>query len=334
MVLNTIEIAITELKPHSRRTRARLFLSNIKNIIVNSISLTIFISAFLLFAQCMSLDPFLFNGSSLDAYQFDSYTGTRECSDAVDSLGPIKSSEIHQYTLQSDAERITAILVSEKVFFRSTDTVVVYFHGRAANIDYYWPRTRLLHATGYPVLVVDYRGFGRSGGRPTEAGIYEDGATALRFVRDSLGNPRVVVHAYSLGSLVGCEVTSKDSLRQIYRFILEAPIGSVKTLVDDGSYLDLPSSYVTTYSGDNTEKIKSINTPLLWLHGTRDETLNRETNGLPIWNNYRGVEGYYVRVEGAGHATIPQTIGYNRYIKALRDFVSGRASQNSLLIAK
>ena len=282
----------------------------------------------------MSLDPFLFNGGKLDEYQFDAYTGQRECADAIDSLGPINASAIHEYTLQSGGESIAAVLVSERTALGPADTVIVYFHGRAAHIDYYWPRTRLLRATGYPVLVIDYRGFGRSTGKPTEAGLYEDGASALRFVRDSLGNPHVAVYAFSLGSLVGCDVMVNDSTHQACSLVLEAPIGSVKTLVDDGSYLDLPTSYVSTYTGDNTEKIKRIKTPLLWLHGTHDETLNRETNGLPVWNNFGGAKGYYVRVEGAGHATIPQTIGYNRYIGVVRDFIAGRAVQDPYLIPK
>jgi pimeloyl-ACP methyl ester carboxylesterase len=116
--------------------------------------------------------------------------------------------------------------------------------------------------------------------------------------------------------------------------MLEAPMGSVATLVADGSYLDLPSSYVTTYKGKNTEKIKAIEIPLLWLHGTKDETLNRETNGVPIWNNYPGAEGYFMRVEGAGHATIPQTIGYADYAAIVKDFISGHASDNVHLTRK
>jgi pimeloyl-ACP methyl ester carboxylesterase len=282
----------------------------------------------------MSLDPFLFNGEKLGSYQFDSYTGKTECSDALDSLPGIDPSEIHQYGLRSGNDKIAAVFLSKKEKCDSGDTAIVYFHGNSYYIDYYWHRVRLLYQTGYPVFIIDYRGFGASTGKPTEDGIYEDGFSSLRFLRDSLGDPHAVVYAYSLGSLVGCEVASKDSMGQIVRLILEAPIGSVATLVDDGSYLDLPSSYVTTYKGNNADKIKSIEIPFLWLHGTKDETLNRETNGLPIWSNYRGQGGYCMRVQGAGHTTIPQTIGYANYVKAVKDFISGNAADNGLLMPK
>jgi alpha-beta hydrolase superfamily lysophospholipase len=192
----------------------------------------------------------------------------------------------------------------------------------------------LLYNTGYAVFVIDYRGYGLSTGKSTEDGLYEDGFSAMRFLRDSLGNPHSIVYAFSLGSLVGCEVTAKDSTHRISRLVLEAPMGSVATLVADGSYLDLPSSYVTTYKGKNTEKIKAIEIPLLWLHGTSDERLNRETNGVPIWNNYPGADGYFIRVEGAGHKTIPQTIGYADYVTIVKDFISGHASDNVHLTGK
>jgi hypothetical protein len=91
---------------------------------------------------------------------------------------------------------------------------------------------------------------------------------------------------------------------------------------------------VTTYKGNNAEKIKSIMVPLFWMHGTRDETLNRETNGVPVWNNYKGSEGYYIRAVGATHRNVPGIIGYGDYISCLRDFFQSRAGSNPLLIPK
>jgi pimeloyl-ACP methyl ester carboxylesterase len=287
-----------------------------------------------LLVQCVSLDPFLFKGERLDSYHFDSYTGETECSDAIDSLQGIPASEIRQVSLRSGSETIAGVFLCKKEKCDSTDTAIVYFHGTGPHIDYYWPRTRLLYNTGYAVFVIDYRGYGISTGKSTEDGLYEDGFSSLRFLRDSLGNPHIIVYTFSLGSLVGCEATAKDSTSRISRLVLEAPMGSVATLVADGSYLDLPSSYVTTYKGKNTEKIKAIEIPLLWLHGTKDETLNRETNGVPIWNNYPGEEGYFLRVEGAGHTIIPQTIGYADYVTIVKDFISGHASENAHLTRK
>jgi hypothetical protein len=285
---------------------------------------------------CMTLDPFLFKGERLTEYTFDAYTGKSECTDALDSIPMLDSGDtIRQIMMHSGGETIATVFVSGKNrLYTPRDTVILYFHGTGPHIDYYWPRIRLLYATGYPVLAVDYRGYGLSTGKPTEDGIYQDGSSALDYLKDSLGNPVVMLYAFSLGSMVGCELASRDADHTIARLVLESPIGSVQTLVNDGSYLDLPGSYVTTYKGNNAEKIKGILIPLFWMHGTQDETLNRETNGVPVWNNYNGSEGYYIRVDGATHRNVPGTIGYGNYISCLRDFFQSRAGSNPLLIPK
>ncbi|MBN1578275.1 MAG: alpha/beta fold hydrolase [Chitinispirillaceae bacterium] len=285
-------------------------------------------AAMLVACGCMNLDPFLFKGEEVDAYLFDNYGGETECSDALDLLMPVDMSTVHEISIESGSETIAAVLVSPDTVFDSADTVILYIHGTGPHIDYYWPRTRLLAASGYPVLAIDFRGYGRSTGEPTEAGIYEDGFAALRCLRDRCGDPRVTVYAFSLGSLVGCEIASKDESGRIIALILEAPIGSVETLVQDAVYIDLPGSYVTTYQGKNVEKIKKVIVPLLWLHGTDDGTLALETNGKPVYRNYVGSEGYYAIIEGAGHQTVPSVIGYDRYCACIHDFISGHAAQN------
>jgi pimeloyl-ACP methyl ester carboxylesterase len=279
---------------------------------------------------CMSLDPFLFKGENIGVYQFDHYNGEMECADALKILGPADPATIHEVTIESGAERIAGVIVADRTSFDASDTVILYIHGTGPHIDYYWPRTRLLASTGYPVLAIDFRGYGKSSGEPTEAGIYEDGFSALRYLREECGNPRVVVYAFSLGSLVGCEIVSKDDSGAVIALVLEAPIGSVETIVQDAAYIDLPGFWVTTYQGKNVEKIRDVRVPLLWLHGTDDGTLALETNGKKVYLNYRGTEGYYAIVEGAGHRTVPSVIGYDRYIEGIVDFIQGRAAQNSL----
>ncbi len=286
--------------------------------------------AAIVFCSCMNLNPFLFEGENVGSYRFDEYDGKKECADALDSLGKIDMSTVHEVTIVSGDERIAGVFVATATSFDSTDTVILYFHGNAMHLDYYWPRTRLLAATGYPVLAIDYRGYGKSTGKSTESGIYEDGFSALRYLREHCGNPKVAVYAFSLGSLVGCEIASKDPTGSVIALILEAPIGSMETIVQDATYIDMPGPWVTTFEGKNTEKIKNVLVPFLWLHGTGDRTLPLETNGKKVFENYHGDAGYCAIVEGAEHGNIPRTIGYGRYIKGISDFIRGNAANNPL----
>jgi pimeloyl-ACP methyl ester carboxylesterase len=286
-------------------------------------------------AGCFSLDPFLFSGEPLSNYQFDNYTGERECTDAIDTVKALEAlglaplvtdTAFREYRIPSGNGEISVVLLSQAPPpFGASDTVIVNFRGKGPHIDFYWPRTRLLHATGYPVVILDYRGFGMSGGSATEASISEDGHAAMAFIRDSLGNPKVIAYAYSLGSLVGCDVLAGGNTAQVISLILEAPIGSIETIVENGSILDIPGSYLSEYTGNNAERIKSIHVPLLWIHGTSDETNDRETQGLPIWKNHQG-EGYYIKTLGAKHTNNPQVIGYSRYLNALKAFCRGEAA--------
>jgi pimeloyl-ACP methyl ester carboxylesterase len=290
-----------------------------------------------LLIDCFSLDPFLFSGEPLSSYQFDRYTGERECSDAIDTVKALEAAgkapavtdtAFRQYRIKSGDGEISGVLLSQTTPpFSPSDTLVVYFRGKGPHIDFYWPRTRLLHAAGYPVVILDYRGFGMSEGSATEASISEDGHATMAFVRDSLGNPKVVAYAYSLGSLAGCDVLANGHYPQVISMILEAPIGSIETIVENGSVLDIPGSYLSSYTGNNAERIKSIQVPLLWIHGTSDETNDRETQGLPIWKNHQGV-GYYVKTIGAGHTNNPQIIGYTRYVNTIKAFCAGRAAMS------
>jgi hypothetical protein len=286
---------------------------------------------------CLNLDPFLFNAKEITEYELDNYRGKQECNDAVTYLNSNKYPVpfTREISVPSGKETIYGIICTEdSVPISANDTVILYFHGNAAHIDYYWQRARLLFATGYATIIIDYRGYGKSTGESTERGIYEDGRVFLDYIRDSLNNPSVITYAFSLGTLVGTEVTSTDVHNQIIQFILEAPIGSIETLTQDAAYLNIPGTYVSTYKGNNAEKIKKINIPFLWIHGTEDETLIRETNGLHIWNNYPGQTAYYIKVQKGAHGNVPKILTYATYIKCLKDFIQDAPVKDPNLVKK
>src|ERR671925_1538791 len=63
---------------------------------------------------------------------------------------------------------------------RADGKVILYFHGNDGNVSTSVSQTALVRELGFPVLAVDYRGYGESDGRfPTEASVYEDAEAAL-----------------------------------------------------------------------------------------------------------------------------------------------------------
>jgi len=294
-----------------------------------------------LLAGCLNLDSFLFSDEALDSYSYDSYDGERECETYLAVAGPIDPSLIHEVTFPSGSETIYGEFLHTAAACDTGDTLILYCHGKSDHMDRYWPRTRLLYDAGfdsaahpsrYPVLAFDYRGFGRSTGEPTEEGLYADGAAALLFIREHLGDPKVMVYTYSLGSLVGCKLAADDTEGRILRLMMEAPVGSVTAIVSDAAYLDIPGSMLSTYEGNNVERIKAVTAPYLWLHGTNDGTLAIETHGQPIWDNYAGPEGAAVVVKGAGHRDVPETISadFRGYQRIVASFIQGREQDDGV----
>jgi pimeloyl-ACP methyl ester carboxylesterase len=247
---------------------------------------------------------------------------------------------VHEVSFKSGNETIYGIFIHTAAACTPTDTLILYCHGKSDHIDNYWPRARMLYdqsSGSHPVLIFDYRGYGKSTGETTEEGLYEDAAAALAYVRTNLGDPQVFIYGYSVGSVAGCKIAEEqcllattDPLRRITGMALEAPIGKIGSIVTDATYLNIPGSALTTYDADNRERIRNVEVPLLWLHGTDDETLSMETHGQPIWDNYTGGDGACVKVDGGGHADLPEVMtgSYTRYKSIVRNFIRGTHRDN------
>jgi pimeloyl-ACP methyl ester carboxylesterase len=186
--------------------------------------------------------------------------------------------------------------------------------------------------TGYRVFIFDYRGYGKSTGISTEAGLYEDARAGLKWLHD---NNRVtdttvwIMYGYSMGTAPACELTAhyQENPYQMKpsRLILESPFASAEIMVQDASGLALPGSYIVNLKIDNAEEIKTVDIPFLWLHGQLDDFLNIATHGETVFRNYPGPAGYPYRVPEAGHGNVPKYIGLSAYIDGLRAFISGNS---------
>src|SRR5262249_8643865 len=81
---------------------------------------------------------------------------------------------------------------------------VLFFHGNAGNVSHRLAHAASLSSAGLDVLLVDYRGYGRSTGRPSEAGLHRDAQASLAALRAGAGvDPaRIVLMGESLGGAV------------------------------------------------------------------------------------------------------------------------------------
>lgn len=281
-------------------------------------------------SSCLRLDDNLYNVSDkITEYKLDNYTGEQDF--ILDNSYHIPDSMIHIFTLssktanESTAKNIYAIYIGQ-ISKIQTDTVIMYCHGNKWHMDFYWQRAKLLaHTSGknkYGVLMIDYRGYGLSEGKPTEDGMYSDVDAALQWLKlNGLSDSRLMMYGFSMGTAPTCELTNKPRSMTPSKFILEAPFASADVMANDGSGLNMPGSFFTNLKIDNAEEIKTINQPFCWIHGTNDNFLNINTHGEVVYKNYNGTYKEAHRIPGADHGEIPVKMGFNNYLNTLSTFI-------------
>lgn len=150
---------------------------------------------------------------------------------------------------------------------RGKRPVVVYFHGNAGHIGYRADRVERFAREGYGALMLEYRGYGGNPGEPSEAGLFADAATALRFV-EAQGVPerRIVLYGESLGTGVAVQAATT---REVGAVVLESPYTSIAAAAQF-HYPFIPAAWLVADRYDSLSRIGQVRAPILMLHGGRD----------------------------------------------------------------
>jgi fermentation-respiration switch protein FrsA (DUF1100 family) len=149
---------------------------------------------------------------------------------------------------------------------------IVYFHGNAGHVGYRGLRVRPYFEAGLGVLLVEYRGYGGNPGEPTEAGLYEDGRAAMRFLAaHGVDSRTTILYGESLGCGVAVQIAAEHAEQRssVAAVIVEAPLSSA-TDVGAYHYPYLPVRWLLKDRFVTRAKIAKIGAPLLVVHGTED----------------------------------------------------------------
>lgn len=193
----------------------------------------------------------------------------------------------------------------------------LWLHGNAGNLGGRVDSLRDFHRElGVNVLMIDYRQYGRSEGRVTEEGTYQDALAAYDYLakRPDLDPFRIVVYGQSLGSAVAVDLAVK---RRLYGLILEAPFTSIRAMAAF-HYPWLPFAGLLSTRYDSLDKIGKVDAPLLILHGDRDEIVPYG-QGKTLYEAARSPKQFYT-IRGAGHNDV-YIVGGVEYFRAIRDFI-------------
>ncbi len=148
---------------------------------------------------------------------------------------------------------------------------LLFCHGNAGNLTDRYVKASILQKLGLSILLFDYRGYGKSPGRPSEASTYADAEAAWRYLVETRGIPpdRIVLFGESLGTGVAVEMARRH---QALALVLESPFTST---VDMGHlyFPRLPAGLIVKDRYDSLAKIPEIRCPVLILHSPKDDVV-------------------------------------------------------------
>jgi len=230
-------------------------------------------------------------------------------------LPRLEYGEIEEIELTtSDGEQV---FVWHLVSHRPGGATILFFHGNGGNVYHRTEHLDGMAAEGLNVVLLEYRGYGKSSGRPSEAGLYRDADTAYRYLSSILPSEKIVLFGESLGAAVATDLAIRERTAGL---ILESAFPSVRhlgqlhyPLVPGFIYNHLSHSYNTL------AKIGRLEIPVLFIHGSRDEI-------VPIAMGEELFETappprYWYPVEGADHNDLP-FVGGAPYYRRLAEFAT------------
>jgi fermentation-respiration switch protein FrsA (DUF1100 family) len=188
---------------------------------------------------------------------------------------------------------------------------VLLCHGNGGNIGERIPHVALLSAAGFDVLAFDYRGYGRSSGRPGERGTYCDARAARDTLlrQDGVDGARVLYLGESLGGAVALTLALDLPPAGL---ILQSTFTSVRAMARL-HYPFLPRALVPD-AYPSLRLIRRLRAPLLVLHGDRDDIVPLE-HGQALFDAAPGPKRIEV-LPGAGHNDLFAHAG-SRWIQAI-----------------
>jgi fermentation-respiration switch protein FrsA (DUF1100 family) len=168
---------------------------------------------------------------------------------------------------------------------------VLHVHGNAANISNHLPLVAWLPAAGFNVLTFDYRGYGRSSGKPSIQGLVDDTRAALAWLRarDGVDAQRLVVIGQSLGGATAVRAVAQDP-QGVRLLVLDSAFSSYRGIAREaagqmGALGWLAPLFIPTLPTDAHDPVRAaaqLTMPLLVLHGSRDAVIPQH-HGHALW---------------------------------------------------
>lgn len=200
--------------------------------------------------------------------------------------------------------------------------LILFCHGNAGNVSHRVDNIRRLHDIGLSVFIFDYRGYGQSSGRITEAGFYLDTEAAYLKAREHVDRAgvKLVIFGRSLGGIAAVHLGSQ------YRssgLILESTFTHMASMAAVHFPLPVPGKLLQNRL-NALDKIGGIQAPILFLHGDVDDIVPIEL-GRELFDAAKAPKEF-ITLEGAGHNDT-YFVGGQQYFNKIKSFVDSLSGE-------
>jgi fermentation-respiration switch protein FrsA (DUF1100 family) len=154
---------------------------------------------------------------------------------------------------------------------------VVHFHGNAQNMSAHYSFVSWLPANGFNLFVFDYRGYGKSEGKVSRQGVYEDSVAAVEYIKSGtdIDQNKIILFGQSIGGANALAVAGNNRFEGIVGVATDSAFASYKGVAMDHTTLLKPFAALLIsdrLSPENTvQNIAPV--PLLLIHGTADRVV-------------------------------------------------------------
>ena len=191
----------------------------------------------------------------------------------------------------------------------NAEYTILFSHGNAEDIDDATTFLEQLQNAGFSVLAYDYRGCGRSEGKPSEENSYQDIETAYNYLTGELKIPpeKIIIHGRSLGGAVSIDLASRKNCGGL---IVESSFVSAFRVIT--KYKVFPFDKF-----DNLSKIKQVKCPILFIHGKKDNLIHFWHSETLFANANEPKVSFWV--DEAGHNNVFEK-SKESYLQAIQNF--------------
>jgi len=178
---------------------------------------------------------------------------------------------------------------------------ILYFHGNADNMQRWGNYAVDFTSLGYTVLMIDFSGFGKSTGSPSEETLYQDAEDTWQWALHHLKSKNFIIYGRSLGTAVATQLATKHQPQQL---ILETPFYQ---LIQDRMKLFFP--FGLKYNFPNYQYLQDIDCPVYIFQGTNDRVVSYESAEKlkPLLKS----DDKFIIIEGGGHKNLREFESYH-----------------------